>query len=168
MLGLGLSGELFPPGCQDPELYCTFLGKDSTSASRKTLKNVKPCTSLLPYNPDGSTTQVTGPSLGLVGQPIPPQAACSITPASGPSQLPGKASRRSHKRSPQRLPRVVHCGTFRAWQRAALESLNESLVAGCLQHEPAARPPCSELEGPHASGHSPTWTKHTQGPGPTG
>lgn len=90
---------------------------------------------------------MTGPSLGLLGQPVLPQAVCSITPASAPSQLLGEVSKRSHKRNPQQLPRVAHCGTFCAWQRAALERLNESPVAQCLQHEPTAWPLSRNLRG---------------------
>ena len=107
VLGLGPRwGALATSWCQDPELHCTFLGKDSTSASRKTLKNVNPSTSLLPYNPDGSHNTGDRPLARAPG-PACPAPGClqhhpSLCPERSPQPLPRASSPGKRQSTPTR------------------------------------------------------------------
>ena len=101
VLGLGPRWGALPTSwCQDPELHCTFLGKDSTSASRKTLKNVNPSTSLLLYNPNGSPNTGDRPLARAPG-PACPAPGC---PQHHPSLCPEPAPQGSVKALPQEKP----------------------------------------------------------------
>lgn len=89
MLGLGPRWGALPTSwCQDPELHCTFLGKDSTSASRKTLKNVNPSTSLLPYNPDSSHDTGDRPLAWAPGPTCPAPGCLQHHPSLCPEPAP--------------------------------------------------------------------------------
>lgn len=185
MLGLGPHWGALPTSwCQDPELHCTFLGKDSTSASRKTLKNINPSTSLLPYNPDSSHDTGDRPLAWAPG-PTCPAPACL---QHHPSLCPEPAPRGSVKALPQeKPPATAPCCSLR---NILCLAAGCPRTTQCLQHEPVAWPLsrnlrghthlCTARHGPDTLraqgpwvGQAPQcwlgdWTKHAQGPGPGG